>query len=213
MRNVNSYFADHITISVSKLSHTPGVHHTEFDSHTDSLVVGNNYLILHSTGEIVNVVPFTDGVGTCPNVPIVTAALAYDYAITGKTLVLIIHNALYIENMNQNLVPPIMLLLYGIQVNECPKFLSMNPSESCHSILFPNNLSIPLLLHGSISYIPSRRPTMVECDNLLNIKLNSEYPIWDLYFSSFASQESNMVKHDGSIISIPPAKRAVYSLM
>ena len=58
--------------------------------------------------------PFTDGVGTCPNVPIVTAALAYDYAITGKTLVLIIHNALYIENMNQNLVPPIMLLLYGI---------------------------------------------------------------------------------------------------
>ena len=157
--------------------------------------------------------PFTDGVGTYPNVPIVTADLAYDYAITGKTLVLIIHNALYIENMNQNLVLPIMLLLYGIQVNECPKFLSMNPSESYHSILFPNNLSIPVSLHGSISYIPSRRPTMVEYNNLLSIKLNSEYPIWGPYFSSFASQESNMVKHDGSIISIPSAKRAVHSLM
>ena len=78
MRNVNSHFADHIMRSILKLSHTPGVHRTEFDSHADSQVVGNNALILHSTSETVNVVPFTDGLGTCPNVPIVTADIAYD---------------------------------------------------------------------------------------------------------------------------------------
>ena len=199
--------------SISKLSHTSGAHRTEFDSHADSPVVGNNALILHSTGETVNVVPFTDGLGTCPNVPIVTAAIAYDCAITGKTLVLIIHNALYIKNMAQNLVPPIMMRLHGIQVNECPKFLSMNPSESDHSILLPNNLRIPLSLYGSISYIPSRLPTMIECNTLLNIELTSEYPTWDPHCSTFASQESNMVNHDGSIITIPPAKRALYSLI
>ena len=78
MRNVNSHLADHIMISISKLSHTPGVHRTEFDSHADSLVVGNNALTLHSTGETDNIVPFIDGLGTCPNVPIVTTAIAYE---------------------------------------------------------------------------------------------------------------------------------------
>jgi len=104
--------------------------------------------------------------------------------------------------MTQNFVPPIMMRLHGIQVNECPKFLSMNPSESDHSILLPNNLRIPLSLHGSISYIPSRLPTMIECNNLLNIELILEYLTWDPHCSSFASQESNMMNHDGSIITI-----------
>ena len=98
-------------------------------------------------------------------------------------------------------------------MNECPKFLSINLSENNHSILLPDSLRIPLSLHGSISYIPSHHPTKIECDNLLNVELTLEYPTWDPHYSYFSSHESKMVNHDGSIISIPPAKRAVYSLM
>ena len=83
--------------SISKLSHTPGVHRTEFDSHVDALEIGNNTLLLLSSGETY--------------VPIVTAAIAYDCVITGNILVIIMHNTLYIDNMNQNLIPPIMLRL------------------------------------------------------------------------------------------------------
>ena len=137
--------------SISTISSEGTANRTELDSHADLPVVGKGALILHHTVETVNVIPFTDGIGTCSDVPIVTAAVAYDSPITGETTIILTHNALYIANMTQNLIPPIMLRMNGIEVNKCPKFLASEPSESHHSILLPNTLRIPLSLHGSIS--------------------------------------------------------------
>ena len=199
--------------TISKVSSEKSVDRTDLDSHADSPVVGQGALILHNTGETVNVIPFTDGLGTCKDVPIVTAAVAYDSNITGDTTILIIHNALYIESMAQNLIPPIMLRINGIEVNECPKFLATNPSETHHSILLPDDLRIPLSLHGSISYLPTRRPTDLECHTKLNVTLTCEEPAWNPHCESFASQENSMINHDGSIKTRPPRDRAVYSVI
>ena len=95
--------------SISTISSEATANRTELDSHVNSSVVEKGSLILHHIGETVNVIPFTDGIGTCSDVPIVTVAVAYDSPITGKTTILLIHNALYIVNMTQNLIPPIML--------------------------------------------------------------------------------------------------------
>ena len=108
--------------SISTISSEAPASRTELDSHADSSVVGKGALIFHHTGETVNVIPFTDGLGTCSDVPIVTAAAAYDSPITGETTILLIHNTLYIANMTQNLIPLIMLRMNGIEVNECPHF-------------------------------------------------------------------------------------------
>ena len=199
--------------TISKVSSEKSVDRTDLDSHADSPVVGQGALILHNTGETVNVIPFTDGLGTCKDVPIVTAAVAYDSNITGDTTILIIHNALYIESMAQNLIPPIMLRINGIEVNECPKFLATNPSETHHSILLPDDLRIPLSLHGSISYLPTRRPTDMECHTKLNVALTCQEPAWNPHCESFASQENSMINHDGSIKTRPPCDRAIYSVM
>ena len=94
--------------SISIISSEAPASRTELDSHADSPVVGKGALILHHTCETVNIIPFTDGLGTCFDVPIVTAAVAYDSPITGEITILLIHNALYIANMTQNLIPPIM---------------------------------------------------------------------------------------------------------
>ena len=122
MRQVNTYFVEHVMRSISTISSEAAVNRTELDPHADSPVAGKGALILYHIGETVNVIPFTDGFGTCSDVPIVTAAVAYDSPITGETTILLIHNVLYIANMNQNLIPPIILRMNDIEVNECQKF-------------------------------------------------------------------------------------------
>ena len=70
-------------------------------------------------------------------VPPVTAAVAYDCEYTGKTFILVIYNALYFRNMDTNLVPPIMMRIAGLGVDEYPKFLSSKPMERNHYVYFP----------------------------------------------------------------------------
>ena len=70
-------------------------------------------------------------------VPVVHAAVAYDFTITGNSTILIINNALYIREMEHNLQPPIMMRLNGLLVDECPKLLLPNPTIETHSIFFP----------------------------------------------------------------------------
>ena len=92
----------------------------------------------------VNVTPFSDDFGMMPEVPVVHAAVAYDCPITGATTILIINNALYIAEMEQNLIPPIMMRLNGVLVDECPKFLCPSLTVERHSIFLPSeNIRFP----------------------------------------------------------------------
>ena len=100
-----------------------------------------------------------------------------------------------------------------IEVNECPKSLASKPSENHHSILLPDDLLISLSSHSSIIYIPTRHPTNRECHHLLNVSLTCKVPAWNPYCTSFASQENNMINHDGSIKTKPPRGRVVYTVM
>ena len=61
---------------------------------------------------------------------VVTVVVAHDYEYTGKTYILVIYNTLYFQNIDTNLVPPIMMSIAGLDVDECPKSLSIKPTES-----------------------------------------------------------------------------------
>ena len=102
----------------------------------------------------VNVTTFSDVFGMMPEVPVFHAAVAYDYSITGNSTILIINNALYIREMEHNLLPPTIMRLNGLLVDECPKFLCPNPTKETNYIFFSNeNTRLPLALHGTTSYI------------------------------------------------------------
>jgi len=58
--------------------------------------------------------------GKSLRVPVVTAAVIFCCEFTGTFQVIVIHNALYIKDMEVNLIPPMMMRLVGIKVNECP---------------------------------------------------------------------------------------------
>ena len=188
-------------MKIAASSSTSSQSRTELDSHADSPVVGKNTIILYKTEMTVNVTPFSDDFGMMPEVPVVHAAVAYDCPRTGATTILIINNALYIAEMEHNLIPPIMMRLNGILVDECPKFLCPSPTIDNHSIYFPvDKVRFPLDLHGTTSYIPTRRPRgLLEVNGHPNLTLTSEHPEWDPSSSIFSQQEEAMTNWKGEI--------------
>ena len=119
----------------------------------------------------------------------------YDCDITGTSHVLIICNALYVRDMEVNLIPPIMMRLAGITINECPKFLAENPSDEHHSAYFPDaDIRIPFLLEGIISYIPTRIPTLEELkiNEGRYLLMTPNQPEWDPHTNIYSEQEYNM---------------------
>lgn len=154
---VSSYFASYLvnkltnrTVSTSVINKNDNdqiISATELDSHADSPVVGKYAIIIETTDKKAMVSGFTSDLGEPMKVPIVISSVAYDCKYTGLTHIMVIHNALYLENMTVNLIPPIMMRIAGIDVNECPKFLAKSTSDEDHSLFFPDaDLRIPLLL-------------------------------------------------------------------
>ena len=84
-----------------------------------------------------NVTPFSNDFGMMPEVPVIHAAVAYDCLVIGNSTILIINNALYIREMEHNLLPPISMRFNGLPVDKFPKFLCPNPTIETHSVFFP----------------------------------------------------------------------------
>ena len=175
---------------------------TELDSHADSPVIGRNATILEVSNKTAMVSGFTTELGAPMKVPIVTAAVMYDCEYSGSSYVLIVHNALHFKNMDVNLIPPIMMRIAGLEVDECPKFLARTPNESNHSIYFPvNELRIPLCIEGLISYIPTREPTIKESNEKIGeyVLLAQKLPSWDPHTHEYRDQEYRMIDYNGNI--------------
>ena len=132
--------------------------------------------------------------------------VAYDDPLGGETYLLVIKNALHVPSMEINLIPPFMMRLAGIEVNECPKFLSEHPTIKNHSIFFrEEKIRIPLQLSNTVSYLPTRVPATDEMDvmdtpDIKTLYLTPNSPSWNPHNDSFQSQEYNMTDHNGNII-------------
>ena len=182
---------------------------TELDSHADSPVVGKNVYIIRPTGRKVSVKGFTDQLGAPILVPEVDAAVVYDCEYTGKSVVLVIQNALHLRNMDVNLIPPFMMRLAGLKVDECPKFLAENPSQDSHSIYSTEcNFRIPLHLDGIISFFPSRRPSKKELEELDIIELTPNVDLWDPHATIYGEQEYLMINYRGEV-KVPEDKNSL----
>ena len=132
----------------------------ELDSHADSPVLGKGATVVRNTGRTVSVKGFSDELGQPLLVPVVDGIVTYECEYTGNVVLLMIRNALHLPSMNNHLIPPFMMRLAGLEVNECAKFLVKSPKIHHHSIYFPEDkFRIPLFLAGITSYSPTR-PTI-----------------------------------------------------
>lgn len=155
-------------------------------------------MIVRETDKKVSVKGFADEIGRPISVPVVDGIIAYDDEYTGETHLLMIRNALHVPSMNNHLIPPFMMRLAGLEVNECAKFLANAPSINHHSILFKKEkYRIPLLLSGITSYIPTRLPEKNEIDENSILELTPQVNNWNPHSSVYQDQEDSMMDYKG----------------
>ena len=120
---------------------------TELDSHTNMVVIGAQGNIIQKTGKYSDVNGFSSDVGTMSRVPIVDAVLAYDFPIPGKTTLLVARIVLFVQSMNHNLIPSLIMLEAGLKVEEQAKIHVEETAKENHSFYSSEiNLRISLQL-------------------------------------------------------------------
>ena len=155
-------------------------HYTELDSHADMCVVGRNAKITHTHEQKVLVSGYDKTLGK-KEYNVVSRELAYEDPQTGKSIILKIHQAIYIPTMRHNLLLPIQLMTNGVQLDAKPKFLHPTPLKKLHLLTAPflgtGHGVDPLIIHfslsGIVSYFPTRTPTEQEFNNALRVELTA----------------------------------------
>ncbi len=98
-----------------------GFHATKLDSHVNMAVAGSDGTLIARIGCHATVTPFSSNLPTMDMIKIGDVAIAYNDPISLQTYLLVMRNALLIPTMDHNLIPPFLIWLAGLQVDETPK--------------------------------------------------------------------------------------------
>ena len=203
-----------VKVNVSSIN-VYGARFCELDSHADTCVIGKNALVINDYEKTVNVTGYDESLGTMNDRRIVSAAVAYDRPDNGQTIMLIINQAIEIETMNNNLLNPMQMRMNGVKVNEQPKFLTHDPTETCHTIQVEDDgeiISIPLDLKGIISCFETRKPTLAEFENCpTKIHLTASEPEWNPHSEEWSELEGTYYDSLGRFRDLGD-KRRIYAI-
>jgi hypothetical protein len=95
-------------------------------------VIGSNALVIHDFDRPINVTGYDPNGPVKRNLRTVSAALVYDDALTGKSVILVVHQAIYIPDLNHNLLSTMQLRLNDVTVNDVPRFLTDKPANAAN---------------------------------------------------------------------------------
>ena len=154
----------------------------ELDSHADTTVAGSNCVVLHYTGKECDVTPYRDDYQPVTNIPIVTAATAWQSPSTGQIYILVFNEALWMgESMESTLINPNQLRHFGTEVQDNPT------SKLPLSIITEDTeFSMNLSMAGTIVYADTFTPSATELQTCPHIQLTSPSP-WDPHTVCFHS--------------------------
>ena len=177
---------------------------TELDSYANMVVIGAQGTIIQKTVKYADVNGFSSDVGTMSRVPIVDAMLAYDFPISGEMTLLVARNALFVQSMNHNLIPPFIMRVAGLKVEEQAKIHAEEPAKENHSIYSSEiNLRIVLQLEGIFSVFKTRNlndEEIAEPGGYDILYLTPDADSWDPNCEAWAEQEDEMLDIDEEIL-------------
>ena len=175
----------------------------ELDSHADTIVAGSNCTILQYTGKVCDVSPYRDDYAPVSNVPIVSAATAWQSSFTGETYILVFNEALWMgDSMDTSLINPNQLRHFGTQVQDNPV------SDLPLSIITEDNeFSMELRMSGTIIYADTHTPSDNELRTCKHIHLSSPHQ-WNPHNVVFPKCRRSLedVVHDSRLISAMSSK-------
>jgi hypothetical protein len=138
---------------------------------------------------------FLGQLGSVKSVPIVTAAVAYEFPIMYQTYIVIFHQSVYIEELNSHPICPNQLRLAGITVYDFPlQFIPISKQSKESHTIQAGQLSIQLKLRGVINYFSTRRPMQREINdsnNYPHIEITSP-ATWDPYADHLGEEEHQL---------------------
>ena len=178
----------------------------ELDTHADTTVLGRSCLLIQDFDKNVSLSGWNASVGST-ECPTVTGVVAYDHPYTGITYMLVWHQAIYLDSMENHLVCPMQCQVNGVVVNDTPKIFVEHPTDQSHAIVVKdlmdpeNTLVVPLELSGVTSRFSVRTPTLQEFEDDDNpwIIMTGESPEWDPHTSDWSQQEASMTNLRGHI--------------
>ena len=100
--------------------------------------------------------------------------------------------------MDDSLANPIQSEEIGIHIDLRPRLYYPNEEKS-QSIQLDDNILLPILYDGVLSYLPVRRPTPQEIDSCTKFPISSIYD-WDPY--KIGGNFSQVLSNNGNISSI-----------
>ena len=115
----------------------------ELDSHADISVLGGGALVVADFNELVNVQGYNPSLGT-KTYQTITGAVGYCDPTNGSNYHLVIHQAISIPDLDHHLLSPIQCRVVDVEVNDCPKFLTANPTEDSHCIIAHDKHGAPV---------------------------------------------------------------------
>jgi hypothetical protein len=145
------------------------------DNHADTTCFGSNFTAVQFTGEHCEVSPFSEQYDKMVNVPVASAATAWDDTDTGETTILLFHQGLWFgDNLTNSLINPNQCRSFGIDICDDP----FDSNRTIGIIDTLTDFTIPMEFGRSFVYFKSQAPTMEEIRDNPHIEMTSDFP-WD----------------------------------
>ena len=103
---------------------------SEIDNHAYTCMVGTKTaLIIHDYDRPVQVHGYDEGVGEIEACRTVSAVIVYDHTESRETYMLVLHQAILIPQMENNILCPLQMRKNDVRVNDEQKFMAPTPTE------------------------------------------------------------------------------------
>ena len=146
-------------------------------------------MILHHTGKVCEVSPYSDDYEAIKDVPVVCGATLWADTVDNQEYILVFNESLWMgDSLTHSLINPNQLRAFGTEVQDNPfstERLSIQPSH--------HDITIPLQTLGTIIYEDTHAPTDQELGQNPHIVLSSNAD-WDphrIRFPSHAAEEES----------------------
>jgi hypothetical protein len=112
---MNQKQINHENITPNKIAQS------EIDNHADTTCFGSNFTAISFMGEYCEVSPFSDQYTTLTNIPIASAATAWDNPDTGEVVILLFNQGLWFgDSLTSSLINPNQCRMHGLEICNDP---------------------------------------------------------------------------------------------
>lgn len=206
VRHVNLTFRPHKRVLSVIDSNNIKESTLESDSHADTCCVGSDCLVINDYDRPVTVYGYDKTMGA-QHFRTVSAAVAYLHPVSGTLYHLVMHQAIEIPHLDHHLLCPMQCRVNDVTINDCPKFLTKNPTAESHAIIVNDpdcaneSLILPFYVDGVTSYLPVHKPTKDswESCSVPRIDLTAEHLDWDPASTRYQEQEEAMTDYRGEL--------------